>query len=395
MGFDLERDLEIVHEQEPSGLLRIHTRGLAEVADVELELVGIPQSHGDDAIGVLLAVAQAVSARGARPEPEERAAVDMSASSLVVGFVDSEHGEGFLRVVDPFDLDDPETPLAAFGSVAIERALGLLEPEEGAEADPLGAEATLRASIGAFPGDPAHRDRSFEGLRFNTENHLAYALLAQLDEDDADAMYRRALERSAAYELSELGCTLEELRGRSPQELEVMARAILSENLARPMLEELSESTRLFVSPIWEPEAEGTRATRRACVLPKAFEGHYYAGATRSFLEERGPELAASLFASLLSSPVDALTAVRQVRALYQHEQAPSLPIELGYEAPMNLLSLVLAEIARRHRAGLDEVSIVASFDTSEELSEELSERIDEQLEALTLEELRFYEGAS
>lgn len=395
MSFDLERDLEIVHEQEPSGLMRIHTRGLAEVAGVELELVGIPQSHGDDAIGVLLAVAQAVAGRGARPEPEERAAVDMSASSLVVGFVDSEYGEGYLRVVDPFDLDDPESPLAALGSVAIERALGLLEPEEGTEPDPLGAEAILRASIGAFPGDPAHRDRSLEGLRFNTENHLAYALLAQLDEDDADGMYQKALERSAAYELSELGAPLEELRGRSPQELEIMARAILSENLSRPMLEELSESTRLFVSPIWEPEAEGTRATRRACVLPKAFEGHYYAGATRGFLEARGPELAASLYTSLLGTPSLALTAVRHVRALYQHDQAPSLPIELAYEAPMNLVSLLLAEVGRRHRAGLDEASIVASFDTSEALSEELAESIDEKLEALTLEELRSYEAAS
>ncbi len=391
MSFDLERDLEIVHEQEPSGLLRVHTRGLTEVAGVELELVGIPQSHGDDAIGVLLAVAQAVAGRGARPEPEERAAVDMSASSIVVGFVDSERGEGFLRVVDPFDLDDPETPLAAFGSVAIERALGLLEPEEGTEPDPLGAEAILRASIGAFPGDPAHRDRSLEGLRFNTENHLAYALLAELDEDDADAMYQRALERSAAYELSELGATLDELRAPSAQELEIMARAILSENLSRSSLEELSESTRLFVSPIWEPEAEGTRATRRACVLPKAFERHYYAGPTRSFLEARGPELAAALYGQLLGSPAFALTAVRKVRALYQHEQAPSLPIELGYEPPMNLLSLLLAEIGRRHRAGLDEASIVASFDRSEELSEELEEK----LEALTLEELGFYEAAS
>jgi tetratricopeptide (TPR) repeat protein len=391
MSFDLERDLEIVHEPEPSGLLRIHTRGLAEVAGVELELVGIPQSHGDDAIGVLLAVAQALSARGAPPEPEERAAVDMSASSLVVGFVDSEHGEGYLRVVDPFDLDDPESPLAALGTVAIERAISLLEPEEGTEPDPLGAEAILRASIGAFPGDPANRDRSLEGLRFNTENHLAYALLAQLDEDDADGMYQKALERSAAYELSELGSTLDALEGRSPAELEIMARAILSENLARPMLEDLSESTRLFVSPIWEPEAEGTRATRRASVLPKAFERHYYDGEARRFLEARGPELAASLYTSLLRSPAFALTAVRQVRAIYQHDQAPSLPIEIAYEAPMNLLSLLLAEIGRRHRAGLDEASIVASFDTSDELSES----IEEKLEALTLEELGLYEAAT
>src|SRR5262249_27112721 len=115
------------------------------------------------------------------------------------------------------------------------------------------------------------------------------------------------------------------------------------------------------ISPIWE--RKGSRAAVRAALLPAEFNNRYFGGGGLVVLEKPSVRtLVAELMPWMAEDPGGAAVALEDTLEGWTSDEAPLRPLESPYGGHYKLLSLMLADIARKADAGLDTLDWIASL---------------------------------
>jgi hypothetical protein len=147
-------------------------------------------------------------------------------------------------------------------------------------------------------------------------------------------------------------------------------------------------------SPIWE--RKGSRAAVRATLLPPAFASRYFTGGGRVVLGKASVRtLVAELMPWMAQDPVSAAVALEDTLELWTFEEAPLHALESPYGGHYKLLSLMLADIARKADAGLDTLDWIASLglpveefcDDDDPPASEIHARMEERMDAMWAQE--------
>jgi hypothetical protein len=165
------------------------------------------------------------------------------------------------------------------------------------------------------------------------------------------------------------------------------ARRIVETNLA--LARELSAQG-IGISPIWE--RNGSRAAVRAALLPAEFASRYFTGGGRLVLGKPGVRtLVAELMPWMAEDPRAAAVALEDTLEVWTSEDAPLRPLESPWGGHYKLLSLMLADIARKADAGLDTLEWIASLglpveefrDDDDPPASQIHERMDARMDAM------------
>lgn len=177
------------------------------------------------------------------------------------------------------------------------------------------------------------------------------------------------------------------------------ARLIVDTNLA--LARELSVQG-LGISPIWE--RKGSRAAVRASVLPPEFNNRYFTGGGAVVLAKASVRtLVAELMPWMAEDPAGAAVALEDTLEVWTSEDAPLRPLESPYGGHYKLLSLMLADIARKADAGLDTLDWIASLglpveefrDDDDPPAEEIQSRMEARMDAMWTQEDAWLESAA
>jgi hypothetical protein len=148
------------------------------------------------------------------------------------------------------------------------------------------------------------------------------------------------------------------------------------------------------ISPIWE--RHGSRATVRAVTMPAEFASRYFTGGGLVVLgKPRVRILVAELMPWMAEDPRAAANALEDTLEMWTSEEAPLRPLELLYAGHYKLLSLMLADIARKADAGLDTLDWIASLglpveefrDDDDPPAEEIHARMEARMDAMWAQE--------
>lgn len=170
--------------------------------------------------------------------------------------------------------------------------------------------------------------------------------------------------------------------------LVVEARRIVETNLA------LARAPSRMMSPIWE--RKGSRAAVRAVQLPGEFARRYFTGGGRMVLGKAGVRtLVAELMPWMAEDPRGAAAALEDTLELWTFEEEPLQLLESPYGGHYKLLSLMLADIARKADAGLDTLDWIASLglpveefcDDDDPPASEIHARMEERLDEMWAQE--------
>ncbi len=176
------------------------------------------------------------------------------------------------------------------------------------------------------------------------------------------------------------------------------ARIIVHTNLT--LARELSVQG-LGISPIWE--RKGSRAAVRATVLPAQFASRYFTGGGRLVVGKAGVRtLVAELMPWMAEDPSGAAAALEDTLEAWTAEDAPLRPLESPYGGHYKLLSLMLADIARKADAGLDTLDWIASLglpveefrDDDDPSASEIHARMEARMDAMWAQEDGWLESA-
>lgn len=154
-------------------------------------------------------------------------------------------------------------------------------------------------------------------------------------------------------------------------------------------------------SPIWE--RKGSRAAVRAAVLPAEFASRYFTGGGLVVIgKARVRTLVAELMPWMAEDPAGAAAALEDTLEVWTSEDAPLRPLESPYGGHYKLLSLMLADIARKADAGLDTLDWIASLglpveefrDDDDPPASEIEARMDARMDAMWAQEDAWLEAA-
>ncbi len=166
------------------------------------------------------------------------------------------------------------------------------------------------------------------------------------------------------------------------------ARRIVDTNLA------LALASSRVMSPIWE--RKGSRAAVRAVQLPGEFARRYFTAGGRMVLGKVGVRtLVAELMPWMAEDPRAAAAALEDTLGLWTFEEEPLQLLESPYGGHYKLLSLMLADIARKADAGLDTLDWIASLglpveefcDDDDPPASEIHARMEERMDAMWAQE--------
>jgi hypothetical protein len=169
------------------------------------------------------------------------------------------------------------------------------------------------------------------------------------------------------------------------------ARMIVEANLA---LAREPSAPGVVVSPIWE--RKGSRAAVRAAALPPEFASRYFTGGGLVVLGKPGVRtLVAELMPWMAEDPRAAAAALEDTLEVWTSEDAPLRPLESAYGGHYKLLSLMLADIARKADAGLDTLDWIASLglpveefrDDDDPSASQIHERMEARMDAMWAQE--------
>lgn len=136
------------------------------------------------------------------------------------------------------------------------------------------------------------------------------------------------------------------------------ARAILLHTLS---LRKELEPTGVLVSPIWENK-DGNAAVRAAIVAPE-ITSRYFEGPGVASLRDGGVmEMLADIVLMLLEDPPSAAQMLSATDALWVSKDAPIRSLELPYKPYFKVLTLTIADLARKVGAGFTELEWIASL---------------------------------
>lgn len=169
------------------------------------------------------------------------------------------------------------------------------------------------------------------------------------------------------------------------------ARRIVETNLALALAPSVPGR---MMSPIWE--RKGSRAAVRAVQLPGEFARRYFTGGGRVVLGKAGVRtLVAELMPWMAEDPRAAAAALEDTLELWTSEDEPLQLLESPYGGHYELLSLMLADIARKADAGLDTLDWIASLglpveefcDDDDPPASEIHARMEERMDAMWAQE--------
>ncbi len=136
------------------------------------------------------------------------------------------------------------------------------------------------------------------------------------------------------------------------------ARAMLLHNLT--LHSEVRESG-ILVSPIWE-DHQG-QASLRAALVPAGVAARYFEGPGLASLRDASVlEMVADVIPMLLESPAAAARALETTHQLWISEDAPVRGLQMPYKGHFKILTLLLADLARKVSAGFSELEWLASI---------------------------------
>jgi hypothetical protein len=388
MTFRAERDITIHAAPGDHGHgFRLRSEGLAERGLPELEMIDVPEARARDAAVVINQVADYVATKS-RIEDGQRLAIRAPSGALVAtlqagspssssapppglfarmfGGARTTHVQ---RVHEP--LDTMEHPRTLLSTVMLWRARAQIEA-----GDVEGARRELFASVAYFPGDPGKRSDLFMGFAYNWQNHLSYAALSEISLDDGErrAWMDKALERSEELEQELLGDSAADLARASREDLLAETDRIVTENLrTAPSRHPVTGAVVAFGSPTWRREStsSGPTVARSMTVLPELFERYYYDPLVA--VQLRSPSVRAIAVDVLLArrgEPAELALTARDIASIYEGDvaEAPAMVIDPPYYRPGDrLLSLLLADIAKRLFAGLTEAELRAGYGLSQD----------------------------
>lgn len=176
------------------------------------------------------------------------------------------------------------------------------------------------------------------------------------------------------------------------------ARRIVELNAA--LARELSGQG-LLASPIWE--RKGSHAAVRAAALPALFARRYFTGGGAVVLGKPGVRtLVAELLPWMAEDPAGAAVALEDTLEVWTSEDAPLRPLESPWGGHYKLLSLMLADIARKADAGLDTLDWIASLGLPVEefrhdddpSAEVIQDRMEARMDAMWAQEDAWLESA-
>jgi len=177
----------------------------------------------------------------------------------------------------------------------------------------------------------------------------------------------------------------------TPTVLVAEAWRIVDTNLA--LARELSPQG-IGIAPIWE--RKGSRAAVRTTALPPAFARRYFIGGGLVVLGKAGVRtLVAELMPWMAQDPPSAAVALADTLDMWTADEAPLRELESPYGGHYKLLSLMLADIARKADAGLDTLDWIASLglpveefrDDDDPSADEIHARMEARLDAMWAQE--------
>jgi hypothetical protein len=157
----------------------------------------------------------------------------------------------------------------------------------------------------------------------------------------------------------------------------------------------------MTVSPIWERSAG--RAAVRASTLPAPFASRYFTGGGRVVLGKSNVRtLVAELMPWMAQDPSGAFAALEDTLEVWTTEGAPLQALDSPYGGHYKLLSLMLADIARKADAGLDTLDWIASLglpveefrDDDDPSEAEIQARMEARVDAMWAEEDAWLQAA-
>lgn len=179
------------------------------------------------------------------------------------------------------------------------------------------------------------------------------------------------------------------------------ASLIVAKNLALAKeLEPLREQG-LQLSPVWEVKSGITQV--RLAVLPPVFRSRYFEDEGAEVLGEQAAlEMVVDVLPWMVDDPVGAAFALESTYRTWQDDTAPVRSLELPYEGHFRLLSLLLADIARKGSAGLDILEWLGSIglpieesrDPDDPPADEVRASMKRHLEAMWREEREWRRAA-
>lgn len=163
------------------------------------------------------------------------------------------------------------------------------------------------------------------------------------------------------------------------------ARAILLHTLS---LRKELDATGIVLSPIWEGHVG--EAAVRAAVVPEELVTRYYEGPGLASLRDAGVlEMLAEIAVMLLEQPDEAARVLATTEELWFHEGSPVRSLELPYKPHFKLLTLVIADLARKAGAGFGELEWIASLGLLDAFHDPASDGPREAILASTREKTR------
>ncbi|MEM9864249.1 MAG: hypothetical protein AAF938_21800 [Myxococcota bacterium] len=350
----------------------LQSEGLARHGFPELEMVGIPEAQAKNAAAVINCVADyVVNQRPVRSG--ERVAITSPHGALIARLVDGTPVpraglRGFFGSADRVQrieeaVDSNAQPKVLLATMMLWRAHGLAE--EGRDD---AARAELRASIAFFPGSEGKRSGIRMPFAYNWENHLSYALLADLSEGAERARYfDEALARSEDFELERLGDSHEALQGLSVAAVVRRAEAIGAENAAETKTLAMGPGVTMVTSPIRRrAESEGGVVSEQVMTIVPDFMARYRSA------EVGGVQELGALIVEIprTSSAGALLSLLEDVRSIFEsgNDDAPALrSADRAYECGDRIVSMLLADLRRRTFAGLSMRELRAEYGLSED----------------------------
>ncbi|HJL18725.1 MAG TPA: hypothetical protein RMH99_23890 [Sandaracinaceae bacterium LLY-WYZ-13_1] len=334
------------------GNLTIDTVGLADAGQRELQMVDVPELLAPVAERFLAELGTYATRKKAL-EADETIGVPTHFGANFARLV--ERGPS-LRVVDVMeDAPTDAAPRLVLATELFEEAFQRYQRGEMQVAAQL-----LDTSIETYPGSSGRPDL---GSNVNNENFRAYLLLYSLTGDAAHL--ERALERSASFQIEQLGAPAEMLAGRLGDAEKVSAQVELVRKVRLGvwdrMLEESPEAVEPEVAPMPQPQlhtnAEGGLDTALSLV-PTAWAEAFYQGVGRAAVEH---EDAVDLVTEILVSHRDSLAALvgklREGAMLWgttEMDRGPLPPPMDRSSGLEHLITGVLAQIGLLAEIGLD-----------------------------------------
>ncbi len=136
------------------------------------------------------------------------------------------------------------------------------------------------------------------------------------------------------------------------------ARAILLQMLS---LRKDVESSGMILSPIWE-NVSG-QASMRAAIVPRQVAARFYEGPGLASLRDATVmDMVGDVVVMLLEDPEAAAKVLAATEQLWISESAPTRSLQLPFKPHFKVVTLVIADFARKIGAGFSELEWIASM---------------------------------